>query len=195
VPLVLWLFTRAPLGVLPSLLLGIVLMASHRLYARPFALARAGRRCLWCGGATTRPLPIEVREPFGETAWSACSEDHAGRIAGLLSWAAAHARFLKLGILGTLALFLAAGLGLGAGAPLGQWTFPDLSALFRLGIALTVLPLGWLGARRRAHPESALISPFPLHVQALIGSLAVLWLFRVVGLAWLALSLVELLRP
>jgi hypothetical protein len=30
--------------------------------------------------------------------------------------------------------------------------------------------------------------PFPVHIQALIGTWAVLWLFRIVGLAWLALA-------
>ena len=49
VPLVLFLFTRAPLGILPSLGIGIALMLTHRFYARPWALARAHRRCLWCG--------------------------------------------------------------------------------------------------------------------------------------------------
>ena len=49
VPLVLFLFTRAPLGILPSLGIGIALVLTHRLYARPWALARAHRRCLWCG--------------------------------------------------------------------------------------------------------------------------------------------------
>jgi len=41
VPVVLVLFTRAPLGVGISLALGVGLMLTHRLYARPFALARA----------------------------------------------------------------------------------------------------------------------------------------------------------
>jgi len=69
VPLVLWLFTRAPLGALPSLGLGILLVATHRLYARPFALARADRRCLWCAGAAVSGPAFSVAEPFGVTTW------------------------------------------------------------------------------------------------------------------------------
>lgn len=194
VPLVLWLYTRAPLGVLPSLLLGTVLMASHRVYARPFARARAGRRCLWCGGAAGTPERLRILEPSAETEWSACGETHAARLAGLLSWAAARATRLKLGILGTLGLFLIGGLALGAGGPLAGLRFSDLSALFRLGVALTVLPLGWLGMARAGDPKGLLRSPFPLHIQALIGSLAVLWLFRLVGLVWLGASIATLLR-
>jgi hypothetical protein len=194
VPLVLWLFTRAPLGLLSSLALGTAIMASHRLYARPFALARATRRCLWCGGpAGGTAVALDVREPFGPTGWRACGEAHARRAAGLLEWASARGGVLKLGILGTLALFLLAGFALAAGLPLAieQET---LSALFRLGIALTVLPLGWLGGRATGDPAGALASPFPLHIQALVGSHAVVWLFRLVGLAWLVLSLRELGR-
>lgn len=192
VPLVLWLFTRAPLGELASLALGTALMASHRLYARPFALARATRRCLWCGGpAGGGAVALEVREPFGPTQWRACAEPHARRAAGLLTWASARGGFLKAGILGTLALFLLAGFAHAAGVRLPV-AYDGLSALFRLGIALTVLPLGWIGGRAGGDPSATLASPFPLHIQALVGSHAVVWLFRLVGLAWLALSLRDL---
>ena len=33
--------------------------------------------------------------------------------------------------------------------------------------------------------------PFPVHIQALIGTWAVSWLFRVVGVAWLILAIVH----
>jgi hypothetical protein len=36
--------------------------------------------------------------------------------------------------------------------------------------------------------------PFPLHIQALIGTGLVLWLFRLVGLVWLALGIFALGR-
>ncbi|MGE0452591.1 MAG: hypothetical protein AB7O37_04655 [Vicinamibacteria bacterium] len=192
VPLVLWLFTRAPLGALASLALGTAIMASHRLYARPFALARAMRRCLWCGGAVgAAAVALEVSEPFGRTSWRACGEPHARRAAGLLTWASARGGFLKAGILGTLALFLLAATALAAGVRLPM-TYEGLSAFFRLGIALTVLPLGWIGGRTRGDAAAPLTSPFPLHIQALVGSHAVVWLFRLVGLAWLGLSLRDL---
>ena len=34
-------------------------------------------------------------------------------------------------------------------------------------------------------PVETLRAPFPLHVPALIGLWAVLWLFRLIGLVWL----------
>lgn len=33
--------------------------------------------------------------------------------------------------------------------------------------------------------------PFPVHIQALIGTWAVLWLFRLVGLVWLVQGLLH----
>jgi hypothetical protein len=54
-----------------------------------------------------------------------------------------------------------------------------------------VLPLGWLAIRR---PPSAdpLRVPFPVHIQALVGSWTVMWLFRVVGAVWLVQAVVFL---
>ena len=193
VPLVLWLFTKAPLGIAVSLAVGTALMATHRLYARPWVLARAGRRCLWCARPAVA-LRMRVREPLGETDWCACSEEHARALAGLLAWASAHAVFLQVAILGTLVLFLLAGFAAGFGWPLAGVTFGDLSALFRLVIAVAVLPLGWRGGSAAGDPRAPLRSPFPLHIQALIGSAAVVWLFRLVGLVWLVVGVRHLLN-
>jgi hypothetical protein len=193
VPLVLLLFTQQPFGLAASLGIGVVLMLTHRLYARPFALARAPRRCLWCGGTAAEGPRLEIVEPLGATTWRACRPAHETALARVLSWAEGHARGLRVGILGTLAVFLIAAL-LAGGGRLGRVTTDDAVAFFRLGIAASVLPLGWLAARQHAEPRERWTSPFPLHVQALIGTRAVLWLFRVIGLFWLAAGLWHLGR-
>ena len=189
VPLVLLLFTRAPLGIAWSLALGVALVLSHRAYARPFALARSARRCLWCGRATVAGPTFDVEEPLGTTRWRACGEPHAGRVQRFLVWAGAHRRFLQVGILGTLAAFLVAGAVIGAGW-VSPARYPDAVNAFRLAIAATVLPLGFLATRGRAQADTPLRPPFPVHIQALIGTWAVSWLFRVVGVAWLILAIV-----
>jgi hypothetical protein len=190
VPLVLILFTRAPLGILASLGIGILLMLTHRRYARPWALARAHERCLWCG-ADVAPEPptldasrLVVADPLGRAEWCACRAGHASRLVAVLRWTAGHAKALSLGILGTLAAFLAWALACGVGW-LARPAFEDAVAFFRLGIALSVLPLGWLATRTQAGPAETFRAPFPLHVPALIGLHAVLWLFRLIGLLWL----------
>ena len=189
VPLVLWLFTRAPLGVGPSLALGVVVMLTHRLYARPWALARAERRCLWCGGPAAKGvLPVDIVEPPGRTAWRACSAPHADRLRRTLGWAARH-RPLVLGGIGGAILALLIGGPLASRGALGPVTVPDLSIAFRTLVALTVLPLALIGPfSRDPGPEPPRV-PFPVHIQALIGTNAVMWLFRVVGAVWLAQGL------
>jgi hypothetical protein len=206
VPIVLLLFTRQPLGPGVSLGLGVAVMLTHRLYARPFALARAERRCLWCGGPAGEGPGIDLDEPLGHTAWRACSAPHASRLRRTLGWAAERRRFLALGIFGTLALFLALAVAAALGRP-ASLEEADAVAFFRLGIALTVLPLGWLAPEGRpahprglapesrpAHPRGLARLPFPVHVQALVGTQWVLWLFRLVGLWWLVAALVHVVR-
>jgi len=189
VPLVLFLFTRQPLGPWPSLALGVLLTLSHRLYARPFALARSARRCLWCGGpAGPDAAALALDEPLGCTEWRACSGAHAASLARTLGWAAAHRRFLAAGILGTLALFLALAVAAATGRVSGLGE-ADAVAVLRLGVALTVLPFGWLAPSRGIAAAPAARLPFPVHIQALIGTAWVLWLFRLVGLWWLAAGL------
>jgi hypothetical protein len=188
VPCVLWLFTQGPLGIAPSLTVGILLVATHRLYARPFALARAQRRCLWCGAAVEGGTEIAVTEPFGPTRWRTCGPDHLRPLAGTLSFAGRHSLFLRVGILGSLGLFLVTAVASATGRG-GALTVGDATAALRLGVAASVLPLGWVGARSAA--MEPYVPPFPVHIQALIGTRAVLWLFRWVGIAWLILGVIH----
>ena len=71
---------------------------------------------------------------------------------------------------------------------LGPLMPADTVAFFRLGVAVTVLPLGWLSASRGLLATEPKV-PFPVHIQALIGTAGVLWLFRLIGLLWLAQGL------
>ncbi len=193
VPLVLWLFTRAPVGVPGSMGLGIVLMVTHRLYARPFALRHAPVRCLWCGGAARAGPRLEVRDPLGAMTWRACGAEHAERSARLLGWADAHARSLQAGILGTLLSFLPLSLAADRGYLDGA-THLDAVNLFRFVIAVCVLTLALRFGSAAPPALDQLRAPFPLHLQALIGSAAVLWLFRLVGSWWLVLAAFHVLR-
>lgn len=193
VPLVLFLFTGQPLGPWISLGAGVVIMLTHRLYARPFALSRAHRRCLWCGGPAGDGPGVALEEPLGRTCWRACGASHAGLLARTLGWAAGRRLFLGVGILGTLALFLALSVGVAAGQAAGMEA-ADATGVFRLGVALTVLPFGWLGPLTGPADGPKGRLPFPVHVQALVGTLWVLWLFRLVGLWWLVAALLHLAR-
>ena len=187
VPIVLWLFTRLPVGATASLCVAVALVVTHRVYARPFARRTADQRCLWCGGPARNGPSLAIVEPLGETIWRACGGGHADALGRALAFAERHGLALRIGILGTLALFLPTASLAGAGR-LGSLTTADAAALLRLGIAVTVLPLGWLGERRGRPSGAAPRVPFPVHIQALIGTWAVLWLFRLVGIVWLVLG-------
>ena len=193
VPIVLWLITNLPLGMWPSLGLGVALMVTHRLYARPFALKRQARRCLWCGkGGTAADLaPLAVTEPMGETVWQVCPDEHRKKLTGFLGWATTRALFLRIGIIGSLLLYLIT-IPLAFYGKLGPVSTVDLSYGFRLLIALTVLPLGWLGPGSRGGVGSLSV-PFPVHIQALIGTVVVAWLFRIIGLIWLVAATIHFL--
>jgi hypothetical protein len=158
--------------------------------------------------------------------WRACNDEHRASLVSTLGFATRYGTLLRVGILGTVTASLVAAVLIDQGW-LGGFRVSDAGALFRLGVALTVLPLGWLNPRlgerpggapvlvRAADPgrartasadshpdagrsESAapsrggvgpadrLEAPFPLHLAALIGVNEVLWLFRLVGLLWLA---------
>ena len=188
VPLVLWLFTAAPLGVYLSLGLGVLLMVTHRSYARPFALARAGRRCLWSGAAIDEGPRIELQEPPGRSSWRLRDEALETRARAFLGWAARNANFVRIGILGSILVLLAGSVAAELGYS-GGLEHAHFASFFRLGVALTVLPLGWVGPRSTPAADEALRVPFPVHIQALVGTIVVVWLFRIVGLAWLYLSL------
>lgn len=194
VPIVLWLFTAAPLGPLPSVLLGVIAMATHRFYARPWALARANRRCLWCGGAAGEGPRIELHEPGGPSVWRACSPSHASRLGHALEAARALAPLLRVGILGGLCAFLV-GVLLAASGTLVPVTHADAVALFKACVAVAVVPFGWLSPYFRSRLAEPARVPFPVHIQALIGTWSVLWLFRVVGIVWLVQAIRHALLP
>jgi hypothetical protein len=139
--------------------------------------------------AATDGPAFEVEEPFGMTTWRACGEAHGVRARRFLRWAGDHRRFIQIGILGSLGAFLVAGAVMAAGAASAE-RYPDAVNAFRLAIALTVLPLGLLATRGGAPDDEPPRPPFPVHIQALIGTWAVSWLFRLVGAAWLILAIV-----
>jgi hypothetical protein len=148
---------------------------------------------LWCGGPAGEGPAIDVDEPLGRTSWRGCGAAHAGALARTLGWAAERSRLLAFGILGTLALFLCLSVAAALGRP--AWLgAQDTVAVFRLGVALTVLPIGWRAPLTGppGGPKGRL--PFPVHIQALLGTLWVVWLFRLVGLWWLVAALLHVSR-
>jgi len=195
IPLVLFLFVRHPEPIALSLGAGVVLMIGHRFLARPYMEAVRLRKCLWCNG---RPRPqaesvmliVGARgEPAGRELAAAVCPHHrepAARFVGFLD----RARLpLRLGIFVPLLLLLAALLA----AALGErrWLDPAV-ALFQLvvGITVNVAAFGFLAAK----PVEPLRPPFPAHNFFLLGIRNLLWVFRLVGIWWIAVGALGLAR-
>jgi hypothetical protein len=191
IPLVLYLYLRLPMGPGPSLGVGLLLMLGHRFVAGPWALRAASRRCLWCGAAGRASETIEIRA--GGRVWvlAACNGPHRDRAARFVTFAARWKRLLAAGIFVPLAVLLAAILALAAGRPFVPQEWAALQ--FRTIVAATVVTAS-LGYRSVRAAEEPLSFPFPLHNLCLLGMRATLWVFRAVGIWWLASAGFEIAR-
>lgn len=195
IPLVLFLYLQHPLGPGLSVGLGMALMFGHRLVAAPWMAAHASNRCLWCGRALRgEPAPLTVRSSGTERRMAACNPDHRSRSARFLAFVFAARVPIALGIFVPLLILLSGGAALALGRPFISQAANLLQ--FRTVVALTVVgaSVGYLAFGKGSEPVT---SPFPLHNLFLLGIRNTLWVFRVVGLWWLASStraLVGLLR-
>jgi len=185
IPLVLYLFVAHPAPVGGSLVAGIAFMAGHRFLARPYMLATRPHKCIWCNrffdGRRSAELAVELAQagalPPLELLACAAHVEPTRRFFGFLD----RARLpLRLGIGLPLGLLLGSLVAFAAG--FGDRT-ESATQLFRLGIGLTVnfAALGpWLGA-----PRERSRAAFPVHNFYLLGSRAILWIFRLVGVVWI----------
>ncbi|HYH45489.1 MAG TPA: hypothetical protein VEG34_07370 [Thermoanaerobaculia bacterium] len=209
IPLVLFLFVRHPAPVGLSLLMGVLLMLGHRRLARPYMLRALPAKCLWCNrvpprgtgpgdqpeagpqtGSTTGPEVLDLAAG-PEVHHALCCPGHRRPAGHFFAWLAAGRLGFAAGIFLPLLLLLGAlaAAALGERAPLATAT-----ALFQLVVGLTVnvAALGpWLG--REPAPGTAIPVPFPLHNFFLLGVRALLWIFRLVGVWWIAVGVRALL--
>ncbi len=181
IPAVLYLLVAHPPPVGLSLGAAVALMIGHRFLAAPFAKAVRKERCLWCNRplpADRRPLTLAARGGEVE-AW--CCARHRARAGRFFAFLGAGRLPLAAGIFVPLLLLLAALAAAAAGRPL--W-LEEATALFRLAVGLTVVTasLAYPLAAERRTPAV----PFPVHNFSLLGVRALLWVFRVVGVWWIA---------
>jgi hypothetical protein len=194
IPLVLFLFVRHPEPVGVSLAAGVVLMAGHRFLARPYMEAVRLRKCLWCNGrprpqAEMLPLLVGARGSGGSELVAAVCPHHRDPAARFVAFLDRARLPLRLGIFVPLLLLLAALVA----AALGErrWLDPAV-ALFQLlvGVTVNVAAFGYLAAR----PVVPARPPFPAHNFFLLGLRNLLWVFRLVGIWWIAAGVWSLAR-
>lgn len=184
IPVVLVLYLRYPIGLAPSLAVGVALMLGHRFVARPFMDRTLSRRCFWCGrdlDGEGHPATFRFRKEA--VAARACSGSHAAHV---LAFARSVNRAflpLRLAIVLPVLVYLALAVLAAAGRPVVPMAWAVW--VFKLPIAAAVVALSFLwprGARLDLEPAVG----FPPHNLFLLGVRNTLWIFRIVGLWWLA---------
>ena len=193
IPLVLVLYLRMPLGLAPSVSLGIALMLAHRWIARPFMDRHLEKRCFWCGRDLTEPGVAASFLSRGETiAARACTGAHADRLIAFAKIVAAGRLVVIVLILLPVAVYLANALLTIAGY--GFLSLDAARAAFKIpiGVAVVSLSLAWpLGAKLARGPAIDV----PAHNLSLLGVSWTLWVFRIVGLFWLGQAAWNAVRP
>lgn len=184
IPLVLVLYLRMPLGPVASVPVGIAIMLAHRRAARPFMDRRLARRCFWCGtdlAGEGVPSPFRSRRETIEA--RCCTAEHAARLGAFAKAVAASRLVLVVLILVPVLVYLTNALS----APFGRAFLQPAAArwIFKVPVATAVVGLSFLWPLGRASTRAPAID-FPAHNLSLLGVSWTLWVFRVVGLFWLA---------
>ena len=189
IPLVLILYLRLPLGLAPSVLLGIALMVAHRRFARPFMDRHLSGRCFWCGRDLAGPgVPAPFLSRTETIEARACSGKHADRLIAFARMVASARLVVFALILMPLAAYLANALLTIVGY--GFLPMDTARAAFKIPIAVAVVSLSFawpLGSKLARGPAI----DFPAHNLSLLGVSWTLWAFRIVGLFWLGQALWE----
>lgn len=192
IPVVLYLFVRHPEPVGASLLGGVVLMVGHRFLALPYFEHNRARKCIWCNRwleGAEQVERLEVLSGPSAVGFVACP-GHAEPARRFFAWCDRLRLPLRAGIGLPLLVLLGAlaWVAFGRSAPL-----PLVTEIFRLVIGITV----HVAAAGPFVPAPAALSPraaFPIHNFALLGVRGILWIFRLVGLWWIAAAGLALTR-
>jgi hypothetical protein len=190
IPLVLFLFVRHPEPLGASLAAGVALMLGHRFLARPYMARAAAAKCLWCNRAlpvSSEVLELAVGGRGAETLTARCCPGHREPAARFFAFLDAWRLPIRAGIFLPLLLLLGS-LAADALDALGRAVpLPTITALFKLVIGVTV-NLAALGSFLGTARQRTAV-PFPAHNFFLLGVRNLLWIFRLVGIWWIAQGL------
>lgn len=185
IPLVLFLFLRFPFGILPSFAVAIVLMFGHRFIAIPFMDKNRLQRCLFCGRTSRPRSPLTVASGAREIAFECCAGECLSRSKRFFDFCSRYRLFLRMGIFLPLIWYVLSMIAVG----LGKFSMPIQweRFIFQFFIAVTVVSISFLyGSGKETESPSF---PFPVHNLFLLGINNILWVFRLVGIWWIAASL------
>ncbi|MCI0442295.1 hypothetical protein L0244_12355 [bacterium] len=186
IPLVLFLFLKHPFGVITSFIIAIVIMISHRFVAIPFMNRFKDSRCLWCG-RTSRP---RVKQTVGPIEFEFCEQNCITKAKKIFDFCSIYTLILRVGIFIPLAWYVITMIL----TALNLIHFPKdwNHFIFQFFIAITVVSISFL--YRIGKETDTLTFPFPIHNLFLLGIQNTLIVFRLVGIWWIVVSLIFLLR-
>jgi hypothetical protein len=190
IPVVLFLFVRHPQPIWLSLAAGIVLMLGHRALARPYMERVLPVKCVWCNRIPPAgPIETLILKTGGGDVTAQCCAGHRRPAAQYFSFLDRNRLVMRAGIFLPLLLLLIT-LGLAAAGktmPVGTVT-----AIFQgvVGLTVNLAAFGYLWTQERSPVEV----PFPVHNFFLLGVKILIWIFRIVGIAWIAVAIYYFLR-
>lgn len=184
IPLVLFLFLAFPLGVVPSICAGVVIMFGHRFVARPYMIKNISKRCLWSGRRLKKNSPTFIlKGKKGNLNIHALTPGNKENIVRFLNFVDSAKIFLMPAILGTLTWYLSSVV---IGEINSGWRYlqrDTLVQIFKVVIAFTVLSSSFL--YKLGKNVEPVHSVFPVHNFFLLGIRWILWVFRIVGAWWI----------
>lgn len=191
IPVVLFLFVRHPQPIWLSLIAGIVLMVGHRRLARPYMERVLPVKCVWCNrippAGEVETLVLKTR---GGDLTARCCAGHREPAARYFTFLDRYRMVMRAGIFLPLLLLLGTLAVAASGRPAPVAT---VTAIFQgvIGVTVNLAAFGYLWTAERSPAEV----PFPVHNFFLLGVRALIWVFRLVGIAWIAVAVFYFLRP
>jgi hypothetical protein len=190
IPLVLFLFLKYPVGILPSFGIAIAIMIAHRFIAVPFMNRFRNKRCLWCGRTSRRRVCQNVQCGSKVIQFEFCTDGCVNRAKRFFDFCSRNAMQLRAGIFIPL-LWYVTTMSLDAS---NVFHFPREwnKFIFQFFIACTVVTISFL--YKLGNETDSPKFPFPIHNLFLLGIRNTLQVFRYVGIWWIIISLIFLFK-
>ncbi len=145
-------------------------------------------KCLWCGKTFEKP-PVVMG--IDGVSFSVCSEKHRDLVLKFCLFVDKFKIPVSLGIFLPLIFYVITTSLIPFGIEV--LTIPWERFVFRFFIALTVVSVSFL-YRMQDIKDTEISFPFPVHNLFLLGIRSILWIFRIMGIWWIAGSVCFLVK-
>jgi hypothetical protein len=188
IPIVLFLYLTFPIGVIPSILLGIFLMFGHRFIARPFMMKNLAKRDIWDGSVIkVRSYSFDIVDSKERFKFYSNNGKNMENSIKFFNFIRKHRVIIGPAILATVFWYLISVLISEIFPSLRYLSNDTMITIFKLLISITVVAVSFI--YRLGSTTVPVQSVFPSHNLFLLGIRWTLWIFRLVGFWWLVVEL------